>query len=69
MLVTVGEVKSAAKKAWPLASQFSVQLADTTPGSNERYLVSAIGEHNLLLGRMSAKSLNDLKRRLETEIK
>jgi hypothetical protein len=69
MFSTIADVKAAAKKVWPSATQVVVHLADSTTESSDRYRISALSEHNLLLGRMAAKSLDELRRRLEANVR
>ena len=68
MLSTIGEVKEVAQKVWPAAVEISVHLVAATADAPQGYRACALGEHNRLLGRVTAGSLNQLKEWLEHEL-
>ena len=68
MFSTVGEVKEVASKVWPAAAEITVHLVAATADAPQGYRACALGEHNRLLGRVTAASLNQLKDQLEQEL-
>ena len=68
MLTTVSDVKVVARKVWPEAAQFNVQIVAANNGTPKRYRVSAISAHRSILGHVSAADLPALKESLETRL-
>ena len=69
MLFTIGDVKTVARKVWPSAVEFNVQLVTATGASTEGYRVTAFGDRRRILGRLMAPTLNQLKAELEQQLK
>ena len=65
---TIGDLKIIARKVWPTALQFNVDLNDPRRGHPGGYFVSAIGNQNLIIGRLAAPTLDDLKLRLQNRL-
>jgi hypothetical protein len=64
--VTIADVKVIAHKFWLSAAQFDVHLvSDSLP---RLYRIMAHDSNNKLIGRMSAKSLAELKTMIEKRI-
>ena len=68
MLSTIGDVKTVARKVWPSAVEFNVQLVTATGASTEGYRVTAFGDRRRILGRLMAPTLNKLKAELEQQL-
>lgn len=68
MLTTVSDVKVVARKVWPEAAQFNVQIVAANNGTAKRYRVSAISAHRSILGHVSAADLPSLRESLETRL-
>ena len=68
MLFTIGDVKTVARKVWPSAVEFNVQLVTTTGAATEGYRVTAFGDRRRILGRLMAPTLNKLKAELEQQL-
>lgn len=68
MLTTVSDVKVVARKVWPEAEQFNVQIIAAHNGTPKRYRVSAISIHRSILGHVSAADLPALRESLETRL-
>ena len=64
--ITVNDVKTVARELWPNATNFNVHLvSDTMP---RLYKITALDSNAKLIGRMSAKSLAELKADIEVTI-
>lgn len=65
MLATVKDVKDAARRVWPTAAELNVYISAPKDGNPKRYHVSALNDHQALLGRITADDLNGLRHQLE----
>lgn len=68
MLLTIGDVATAARKVWIDAVTINVGLSPTNSLTQKMYRVTAIGPNNRLLGRLEAPSLNELKALLDKRL-
>jgi hypothetical protein len=68
MLTTIGEVKAAARKLWPVAADFQVTLVNPSHPTDEGYRIIALAKHDRVLGHRTAPSLNALKALLERQL-
>ena len=68
MLTTVSDVKVVARKLWPEAAQFNVQIVAAHNGTPKRYRVSAVSAHRSILGHVSAADLPALRESQETRL-
>ncbi len=68
MQITVSDVKEAARKVWPDASEVSGYIIAANGETPKRYCVSAHTENQTLLRRISADDLNSLKGQLDRRL-
>lgn len=57
---TVGDVKEAARRVWPTAESFDVQIVHRTDTTPKMYQLTAHDSRNAIVGCMSAATLNEL---------
>lgn len=65
MVTTVKDIKDLARCVWPTASELNVYISAPKDGVPKRYHVSALNEHQALLGRVTADDLEGLRKLLE----